>query len=425
MDALLDLDPLTEFNIAIALSAGVVLVLGLFAGYVKNRLWMSEPTLCLLLGVLAGPAVLGLADPARLPVEPRDALLEVARMTLAIAVMGAALRLPAGYVRRNLAPLLLVLGPGLLVMWLASAGLAAVFLGASPLVALLLGAILAPTDPVVAGSITTGKIAEHLPARIRRLLIAESGANDGLGLLFVMLPLLLLTEPPGAAVTEWLTRVLLWEIGGAVVIGAAAGWLAGRLLLWAYRQPFSDDHSLITVGLALSLTVLALVRLMGGDGILAVFAAGVTFARYVSRRETRHEHAQEAIGRFFDLPAFILIGVALPWGDWAALGWAAPAFAAAVLALRRLPWWMLGRVVAPEFGTRAEFAFMGWFGPIGVSSTYYALLAARETGVAELWPWTSLVVFASVLVHGITATPLTRLVTGIGRGEPGLPREPA
>ena len=115
---------MTAFNLAIGLAAGTVLVLGLFAATCTTGFWISEPTICLILGILVGPAVLDLFDPALLPVDWHPVLLEASRVTIPIAVMGAALRLPSGYVRRNLAPLALVLGPGLVLMGLTSEGLA-------------------------------------------------------------------------------------------------------------------------------------------------------------------------------------------------------------------------------------------------------------------------------------------------------------
>lgn len=56
-----------------------------------------------------------------------------------------------------------------------------------------------------------------------------------------------------------------------MVLGVAFGWICGKTLEWANRQSYADHHSIITIGLALSLTVLSVVRLMGSDGILAVF----------------------------------------------------------------------------------------------------------------------------------------------------------
>ncbi len=308
---------MSGFNIGVALAGGTVLALGLVAGYVKNRLWIAESTICLVLGIIVGPAVLGLLDFSKLPVDPFLVLKEAARVTLGISVMAAALRLPAGYNLRHFRALAILLGPGLLLMWLASFGLAWLFIGGPLLVVLAIGAALVPTDPVVAGAIASGGLADRLlPARIRDLLTAESGANDGLALLFVMLPVLLLEHGTGEAMGEWLTRVLLWEILGAVAMGFAAGWVAGRLLCWARRQPYSETQSTVTIGLALSITVLAIVRLIGSDGILAVFVAGAVLNRSLPESLERHEEMQHAVGRFFDLPVFILIGAMLPWSAW-------------------------------------------------------------------------------------------------------------
>ncbi len=82
-------------DVGVVVAGGAVLVLGLVGGYVKNRLWLAESTICLALGVLVGPAVGGLLDFTRLPIDPFVLLREGARVTLAISVMAAALRLPA------------------------------------------------------------------------------------------------------------------------------------------------------------------------------------------------------------------------------------------------------------------------------------------------------------------------------------------
>lgn len=409
---------MNELNLALAIAGGVVLALGLVAGYVKDRLWMAEPLICLCVGVLVGPAVLDIVSSQTLGWDTYPYLMEVARITLGIAVMGAALRLPPHYEVGAWRDLLLSLGIGLPLMWLTGAALAALILGLPLIPALLVGAVLCPTDPVVASSITSGRLAKvSIPASLRNLLTAESGANDGLALAFVLLPVLLLTEASGSsAFVEWGLRVVVWEVLGAVLAGAVIGEISGRLLTWAYRQPFSDAHSTVTVALALSITVLAAVRLIGSDGILAVFVAGLVLNRYVVGEEMRHEHLQEAIGRFFDLPVFILLGVMLPWSAWMTIGWPGLLFVAAVILLRRLPWWLLLSPALRAVHRPAEAAFLGWFGPIGIASLYYAILADHRTGTSEIWPIASLAVAVSVLVHGVTATPFTGLLRRLRRG---------
>ncbi len=403
---------MNEFNLALTIASGTVLGLGLIAGYIANKLWIAETAICLMIGVLVGPAVLGLATPDNLGMEPDLLLKEVARVTLGLAVMGAALRLPARFEQTHWKGLVVSVGLGMPLMWLTAAVLCMWILGQPLLVSLLIGAVLAPTDPVVAGSIASGKLAEtKLAGDLRNLLTLESGANDGFGMLFVMLPILLLTKPAPEAWSEWAMRVLLWEVVFAVMVGLAAGWLGGKLLMWAREQPFSEHHSTITVGLALSLAVLAAVRLIGSDGILAVFAAGLMLNRAVTPAETNHGRLQEAIGRFFDLPVFILIGVLLPWKAWMQIGWPLLGFAAAVLIFRRLPWWMLiGRFFA-GIDTNRERAFLGWFGPMGVASTYYAMLSQDETQLHIIWPVVSLTVVASVVIYGSSATPLTQMIS--------------
>jgi NhaP-type Na+/H+ or K+/H+ antiporter len=246
---------------------------------------------------------------------------QVARVTLAISVMGAALRLPEGYVRRHWRELTLILGLGLPLMSLSGSVLAYLILPVPLLTAFLIGSLLAPTDPVLAHSVITGKTAdENIPARLRNSITAESGANDGLALLLVMFPVLLLTYPPGEAVAHWLTETVAWGVLGAIAVGLGLGWLAGKMLVWAYAQPFSERVSGLTASVALALATVAWVHLIGSSGILAAFAAGLVFQRFLVRVEDpRTEHVQEAIGRFFDLPVFVLFGLSVPWHDWLAL----------------------------------------------------------------------------------------------------------
>lgn len=397
------------FNIAVLIAGGVVLALGLVAGYFKNKWWIGESTVCILLGTLLGPHVTGLIDPNALPVDKFSALEELARLTLAIAVMAAAIRLPRDYFSRAWFSVAMALGPLMVLAWATCFALAYFLLPLQLLPALAVAAALVPTDPVVASAVVNGKIARKmLPGRMRHLLTAESGANDGLALLFVMLPVLMMTETAPGAWSEWLIRVLIWQILGAVGLGLAFGWVAGRLFDWARRQPIAEKQSIMTIALALSIVVLAATKLVGSDGILATFVAGFAFSRTISQREERQEHLQEAVERFFDLPVFVLIGVMLPWPAWLESGWTGLAFCASVLLLRRPPYWIGARPLMPNVQKTSEAAFMGWFGPVGVSTIYYLVFIRSETGNTQVWEAGSMVVFASVLIYGICATPLTR-----------------
>ncbi len=401
---------LSGLFVILATVAGLLLVLGMLAGFVKEVAPFSEPLLALVAGVLIGPAVFGIFDLARL--GDQEAVLEgAALVTLAVALMGVALRLPTGFIVRNWRLLAALLGILMPLMWLVGGLLVYTILGLPFWVALLVGAVVAPTDPVVASSVVTGGIAErNLPATLRHTISAESGFNDGLALPFVTIPVLALTRPPGEAAGHWLTHALLWEVGAGTVLAAGMGYAAGKTFRWAEARETAERTSLLTISLALSLSVLGTVELLGSNGVLAAFVAGVVFnAVGSSDAKERQEDVQEAITRFFDLPVFVLFGMALPWEAWLDLGWAGLLLAVTVLLLRRLPAVLALGLLLGSLREKRDLLFLGWFGPIGAAALYYTTFSLRETGVEEVWTVGSLLIFASVVAHGATATPLTRL----------------
>ncbi len=153
--------------------------------------------------------------------------------------------------------------------------------------------------------------------------------------------------------------------------------------------------------------------MIGLDGILAAFVGGLVFhavaTRGTSEAKERQEHVQEAITRFFDLPIFVLLGMALPWEGWLDLGWEGLLLVAAVLLLRRLPAVLILRPLLGQVRGRRDALFLGWFGPIGAAALFYAAFALRETGIEEVWVVCSLIICASVVAHGLTSTSLTKL----------------
>src|ERR671921_616582 len=402
---------LNVLYVSLAAVGGLLLLLGLLGGLLKERTPVSEPLIALIAGVLIGPAALGLLNLADLG---NQALIleEAALVTLGVALVGVALRLPVGYSRRNWRLLFVLLGIVMPLMWIVGGFLVYLIVGVPFWVAVLIGAIVTPTDPVVASSIVAGGVAErNLPARLRHAISAESGFNDGLALPFVVLPVLVLTEPPGEVLGHWLTHTVLLEIVAGAALATLMGYLAGKTLRWAERKETMERTSLLTISLALSLSVLGVTELLHLNGVLAAFVAGVVFnfAGSSDAKESQEE-IQEAISRFFDLPIFVVLGMALPWEGWLELGWGGILLVAAVLVLRRLPAVLALRpLLGPLRGKIKDVLFLGWFGPVGAAALYYAAFSFRETGIEAAWTVGSLIICASVVVHGITATPLIKL----------------
>jgi sodium/hydrogen antiporter len=401
---------MNEVDLALVIIGGLVLALGLFSNTLKRRTFLTEPLVALLIGIILGPAVLDVLDPARWGDE-KIILEEAARLTLAIGLMAVALRLPPGYLFGHWKSLAVVLGLIMPLMWLASGLLVYLFVGLPLWVALLIGATVTPTDPIVATSIVTGPIAEEeLPERLRHTISAESGANDGLAYPFLLLAVLFLTRPADEALMHWLTQVWLWEVAGAALFGALLGYVAGRLLTWSEEMGIIERHSFLAYTLALSLLTLGAGSLIGVEGIFAVFVAGLAFDTVVGGSERAEEEGvQEAVNQFFFIPIFALVGLTIPWQAWGELGWTGPLLAAAVLLLRRLPAVLVFAPLVGRLHDQRDALYFGWFGPIGVAALLYAMQAVRQTGQEEVWAITSLLICASVLAHGVTATPLTKL----------------
>jgi sodium/hydrogen antiporter len=409
---------LSELYVSLAAVGGLLLLLGMLGGVLKERTPVSEPLISLLAGVLIGPAVFDLLDLTNLGNQTLI-LEEAALVTLGIALVGVALRLPVGYASGNWRLLVVLLGILMPLMWVGSGLLVYLILGLPIWVCVLIGAIVTPTDPVVASSIVAGGVAErNLPAKLRHAISAESGFNDGLALPFVALPILVLTESPGGALGHWVTHTILLEITAGAAVAALMGYLAGKTLRWAVANETMERTSLLTISLALSLTVLGVTELLHLNGVLAAFVAGVVFnAAGSSEAKESQEDIQEAISRFFDLPIFVLLGMALPWEGWLELGWKGLLLVAAVLLLRRLPAVLALRpLLGPLRGRAKDVLFLGWFGPIGAAALYYAAFSLRETGIEEVWVVGSLVICTSVVVHGVSATPLTKLYGRLPRG---------
>ncbi|MBI9115922.1 cation:proton antiporter domain-containing protein [Sanguibacter suaedae] len=379
---------------------GVVAVALALVSRSIRELPVSEPLVALAVGVVLGPAALGLLD---LDDHNRDlVLLEGSRLLLAGSVMAAALRFPVHDLRRIVRPVLVLL---CVVMPLSVAlGAAAGLLLGLPLgLALLLGACLCPTDPVLAASVVTGEPAERdLPTRLRQMLTAESGANDGLALpvVGVALAVVLPTTGPGDVAGR-----LVWEVLGAVLVGAALGVLAGWALQRATRDRDLEKGPELVLTLLLAVATLGVGRLAGTAEVLAVLVAGLAYNAVVGDGErVAQDDIDEAINRYAVLPLLLVLGAVLPWSDWGALGPAAVLFVVLVLGVRRLP---VVLALARPLGLRLRDAtFVGWFGPMGVSAVFYLAHSAHEgADDPRLFAAGTLAVAASVVAFGLTGTP--------------------
>ena len=418
-----------DLDLSLLLGGAVVMAIAAFHDVIARTAPLSGPLLAMLAGVAIGPVGLDWIHPDVWG-EPTDWMEPASLVTMAIGLIAVGLELPRQSVlaRPHRVSLATLLGPVMLLMWAASWLCAWLVLGLEGWAAGLVAAAVVPTDPVLAPAVVSGAFArEHLPARLRDTINAESGANDGLAVPLVAFAALGLAGGLGTAGGwgEWFVETVLWEAAGAAVVGAACGWASAKFITRSERARETDESGLMAFSLAVTLAVLGAAGLLGVSGPLAVFAAGLTFAWGLTHARRKKEgDVQNALNEIFLLPVFGLLGAVLPWDEWAAFGWRGPAFVAAVLLFRRPPWlWLLGRLAPralPDFPAPRDRLFAGWFGPVGVAGLYYA--AAYHDELPVLWPAVTLVVTGSVIAYALTAAPLTRMYGAAAAGTPGRRR---
>ena len=390
----------------------VILLLSLLTPWLKARSPLSKPLLAFLVGVAAGPHGLDVF-------AKHDQLFSIAVMegysllVVAIAVMAAALRMPPKLLRLEKADVCLMLLLVMPAMWILTT------LAVWPMMptwkeALLLGAILTPTDPVVAGSLLTGPFAkEHVPEKIRHLLTAEAALNDGLAQPFIAVALFLTLQLNQSWSSMFLGEAL-WPVLLGALVGLGVGLPIGGLCCRLVQSKEMDETSMLSITLAMTFLILGLCHLWHANGIVGTLVAGIVFDSRVNAHTRKdEERLQGVIEQFFTLPAFAFFGCMAPWAAWSNLWPQGLLVAAAVILIRRLPIVLLvgGKLAATTRGK--DVFFVGWFGPLGASALYYGAYSDAR-GASTLWPLVTLAVLSSLIAHGVTATPLSRWMSRDG-----------
>lgn len=401
-----EISDVEHVNIVLCLFGGVILVLNSFSTALQ-RVSVPAPLAALVFGIVVGPHGLEVIAPEDFGVKPGILLEEVARITLAIALTGVALRLPHGYWSHNRRWVIPIIGLGMACMWAVATCVIWTFLDIPFTLALLIGAIVTPTDPVVSTPIVTGSIAEaQIPSRTRYNISSESGLNDGLAYLFVFLSLLFFTESAQSAWRQWLSHVLLREVMLASLLGGICGFLVAKLFVYVTSHDLMEETAYSGFVVALALFLLGLFKLLDTNAILGVFIAAAVFGQVVPQPdEMQEDRESEVINRFFIIPIFILLGLGLPIQEWSTLGVMAPIAMLTALLLRRLITVWLLRPFYRSLHSKAETLFLSWFAAVGVSALYYAAVVERETGRSEVFHYVTLAITCSLVVHGLTSTP--------------------
>jgi sodium/hydrogen antiporter len=400
----------------------VLLLLGLGLAFLMAAVlphFLSRSLLSLPIVLVACGLVLGWLMPDTLkadPIEHGVVAERLAELAVIISLMSAGLKIdrPIGWRRWATTRRLLVVTMPLCIAALALGG---IFLLGLPLAAaLLLGAVLAPTDPVLASSVQVAPPGEGDENETRFALTSEAGLNDGLAFPFVNLAIVVAaTGLAWEGLSEWLLVDVLWKIAAGIAVGVLVGqcvaWLVFRLGL---RKTVIDG----AVALALTLVAYGATELVHGYGFIGVFVAALVFRRM----ERDHEHHKELhdfseqIETLLMSVILILLGAAIANGLFAPLTWQAAGLGLFfVLAVRPLAGFLglIGTGIAGQ--QRRAIAV---YGIRGIGTFYYLAYGLNHANISDsdgrlVWAISGFIVVVSIVLHGATAPwVMDRLGTG-------------
>ena len=292
-----------------------------------------------------------------------------------------------------------LLGVGFPLSVALGAVLALVVLGLDWWEALFVGAALAPTDAALGAAVMTNPA---VPERTRRTLNVESGLNDGLATPVVLVAIAGVAAEVGLDHVEGPGRVVVTLVVG-VLVGLATGLLGGLLTRTARRRGWMSASLAGPAVLALALMAYTLALVVDGNGFVAAFVAGLAFGATAGAGGPGEVAYVEETGSLVSQLAWLLFGaVGLPL-MLDGVGWQQVVYAALSLTVvRMLP---VALAMLGSSFTRAQITFIGWFGPRGLASVIFAMLALEELEAAadELLATVALTVLLSVVLHGTSA----------------------
>ncbi|KQP91286.1 cation:proton antiporter [Methylobacterium sp. Leaf117] len=401
-----------EYYVFVVAGFGVLVLLTAWLPMVLRALPLSLPICCVGIGA-AMSTIPVVAELTPHPGSHAKLIEHATEAVVVISLMGAGLKIDRlfGWRTWSVTWRLLGIGMPLTILALTVVGPTLLELGLAS--ALLLASSLAPTDPVLASDVQVGHPDEDHEDEPRFALTSEAGLNDGLAFPFVNLAIALATSGlAGLSWSHWLAVDVLWKIAVGAVFGAAVGRGLGWLM---FHLPNLSKLSRTGDGfVALGVTCIAYgcVQALDGYGFIGVFAAALALrssSRGHEYHRKMHDYAEE-LERLLMMVLLVGFGAVLVSGGLLrALTWPAVAFAlVALLVVRPLCCWigLLGSGRSTE-----DRAVVSFFGIRGLGTVYYLAFATGHAVFEEmdlLWATAGLTVLISILLHGVTVTPVLR-----------------
>ena len=383
----------------------LVLTVGLFAWAVFSRRLeqgvVTQAMFFVAFGLLFGPEGTGWIT---LDVGGEE-LRAVAEITLTLVLFTDASRLNLRALRQDYPLPARLLGVGLpLTIGLGALAARALFGGLTWLEAGLVGVILAPTDAAFGQAVVRDP---RVPVRISQGLNVESGLNDGICVPLLLILLAATSADEGAINAAAAVRLVFEQIGYGLLAGVVAATVGSVVIGWATRRGFMLPEWRRVATLTIAAACYGLAVPLGGSGFIAAFMGGLVFG-WLNQHEVPSltELVVDGGGLFAAL-TFVLFGAVVVGPLLHRVDAAVAIYAALSLTVVRiLP---VGVALLGSHARLPTVGFIGWFGPRGLASIVFVVIAAGEpalSGASQISVIASATVLSSVFLHGLTATPL-------------------
>ena len=344
----------------------------------------------------------------------------LAEVTLALLLFAGASVVPLARARQELALTSRLLGVGLPLSIIAGTVLAMLLFPTLPVaLAGLVAASLAPTDAALSASVIDD---DRLPRSVRDVLNVESGLNDGIVTPVVTYCIAAAAAVLGVTENEFEDGLgAIWQLAIGVGVGVGVALVGGRLIRLGHRRGWMQHGSRRLATLALALLAFLLASEMDGNPFVAAFIGGLVFGATAGAETVESVELTELGGDLLSLVLWFVFGAGFVLPAFEHLTGQTVLYAIASLTVVRM-----APVAIALLGSgqdRATTLFVGWFGPRGLASVVFALLAIEELGpgsdprVAAAVHVIAITIVLSVVAHGITARPLaTRYVAALTAG---------
>lgn len=429
-----------------------------FSLYIRNRLYLSEPPLATLVGIIFGPKCLGSLSPQKWRLGD-DVMQEFTRIVLSVQCFTIGVELPKRYWKRHWRSISMLLGPVMAFGWLVCALFIWALFPVTVPAALVIAACLTPTDPVLSASVLSeSQFSSRVPTRLRHMLSAESGSNDGTSFPFVYIGLSVLTRATfGAGLKKWLLITIFWQCGFGIFLGLLIGYASNRILRFAYSRDLVANASYLVFYFLLAVFCIGVASTLGLDDFLLAFSAGLSFSRDGwFPAKTAENVLPTVVDLQLNSSMFVYFGASIPWDEFTDSGFPGVtlgslfALLALILVLRRLPVILALKPIIPDIKTWQEALFAGHFGPIGVGALFLSIEARAQLEtdtsmplphppshppgtphqldhprvVAMIWPVICFIVLGSTIIHGFSPLVISTISQWQKERNGGSERQP-